>query len=120
MDVVPYYLHVALLLIGLDFEGVVEYQGDTTIPRGDFLDIYVNWEYNNINTTVRIEDCIWDNKPMQLDEIQEAGYKSVEWNSTNNAGIIIPSGIYFYRIVATSIIEPNKRFIEVKKMMMIK
>jgi hypothetical protein len=43
-----------------------------------------------------------------IDEVQDAGYKSVNWNASELA-----SGVYFYRMSAGS-------YIEVKKMMMIK
>jgi len=60
-----------------------------------------------------------------VDEIQDAGYKSVEWNSGNAA-----SGIYFYRLYAkgvsayggeaTSTSDPTKSFAQVKKMLLLK
>ncbi|RCK74496.1 MAG: hypothetical protein IGBAC_1444 [Ignavibacteriae bacterium] len=65
LNIVPYYLHVALLLIGLDYKGGVEYQGDSTTPQGDSLEIYVMWKYNGLDTVVRLEDCIWDIKNNQ-------------------------------------------------------
>jgi photosystem II stability/assembly factor-like uncharacterized protein len=55
-----------------------------------------------------------------VDAVQEAGAKSVEWNSANaNAGSVA-SGIYFYRIVATSIAEPSKSFTQARKMLLLK
>jgi hypothetical protein len=49
------------------------------------------------------------------DEIEQAGYKSVEWNATSFA-----SGIYYYRIEATSINEPGKTFTQVRRMILLK
>jgi hypothetical protein len=50
-----------------------------------------------------------------LDEIQDAGYKSVEWNSTN-----VASGIYFYRLNAANLDNPGTNFLSVKKMILIR
>jgi hypothetical protein len=45
---------------------------------------------------------------------QSAGYQSVVWNAT------VASGIYFYRIEAKAIQDPEKTFVNVKKMMLLK
>jgi hypothetical protein len=45
---------------------------------------------------------------------QEAGYHDVEWNAN------VASGIYFYRIDAVSTTDPNNRFVQVKKMLLLK
>jgi len=50
-----------------------------------------------------------------VDGMESAGYKSVEWNANNLA-----SGIYFYRLSATSTSDPSKSFTQVKKMLLIK
>ncbi|HMD14888.1 MAG TPA: T9SS type A sorting domain-containing protein, partial [Bacteroidota bacterium] len=50
-----------------------------------------------------------------VDGVVSAGYQSAEWNANGFA-----SGIYFYRIEATSIGNPSKTFIRVKKMVLMK
>jgi subtilisin family serine protease len=50
-----------------------------------------------------------------VDDIEDAGYKHVEWNASNFA-----SGIYFYRLEATSIANPSKTFTQTKKMLLMK
>jgi flagellar hook assembly protein FlgD len=55
-----------------------------------------------------------------VDEIQSAGFKQVEWNSTNNYGITVGSGVYFYRIDAASVSDPGKTFTQVKKMLLVR
>ena len=50
-----------------------------------------------------------------IDQIQPAGYQSVEWNPSG-----IASGIYLYRLEAVNISDPAKTFSEVKKMLLIK
>jgi hypothetical protein len=47
-----------------------------------------------------------------IDGVQEAGYKEITWNASNNA-----SGVYFYRIDAA---DPTKRIDLVKKVMLIR
>jgi len=49
------------------------------------------------------------------DEEESAGYKHIEWNSS-----AVASGIYFYRLEATSISDPSKSFTQVRKMILIK
>ncbi len=45
---------------------------------------------------------------------QEGGLHEVEWHAS------VASGIYFYRIDATSVSDPANRFLEVKKMLLLK
>ncbi len=45
---------------------------------------------------------------------KEVGYYQVEWSPN------VASGIYFYRIEATSLDDPNKRFVDVKKLLLLK
>jgi photosystem II stability/assembly factor-like uncharacterized protein len=47
--------------------------------------------------------------------VQDAGAKSVEWNAAG-----MPSGVYFYRLDATSVSDPSKRFTQTRKMVLIK
>ena len=44
---------------------------------------------------------------------QRAGYKSVQWNATNNSGQHVPGGVYLYRIEAGE-------FRQSKKMVLLK
>jgi Secretion system C-terminal sorting domain len=50
-----------------------------------------------------------------IDNIETAGYKSVNWNASSFA-----SGIYFYRLEAISVANPSKTFTSVKKMVLLK
>gem|GEM_PF-1304539 len=47
------------------------------------------------------------------DEVQDAGSKSVQWRAGNKA-----SGVYFYRLEATSVTDPNLNFTQVKNMVL--
>ena len=54
------------------------------------------------------------------DDVESAGYKSVEWNSTNRAGIALSSGVYFYRLEATSADKSGKTFTQIRKSLLLK
>lgn len=45
----------------------------------------------------------------------QAGYYQFTWNAPGYA-----SGVYFYRIVAQSLVDEKKDFVEVKKLMLVK
>lgn len=45
---------------------------------------------------------------------QAAGRNQVKWNAN------VASGLYFYRLEAFSVTDPNKRFVDVKKMILLK
>jgi len=49
------------------------------------------------------------------DGSEEAGRKSLEWSAANFA-----SGVYFYKLEATSITDPSKTFSEIRKMALVK
>jgi uncharacterized protein YfaP (DUF2135 family) len=47
--------------------------------------------------------------------VQDAGYKTVEWNAGS-----VASGLYIYRLEATSVADPLKAFMQTRKMVLIK
>jgi sugar lactone lactonase YvrE len=69
-----------------------------------------------VNSAVRL--IIFNTLGQQVAELvhqqQNAGWKEVEWNAN------VSSGIYFYRILAVSMNHPSKRFVETKKMLLLK
>jgi hypothetical protein len=50
----------------------------------------------------------------------EAGFHRVRWDGKDERGNTATSGIYFYRIQAAGITEPDKNFQSIKKMVIIK
>ena len=50
-----------------------------------------------------------------VDEIKDAGYRSVEWDAGN-----LSSGVYFYRIQATGVGNSQNSFTAVKKMIVLR
>ena len=62
-----------------------------------------------------IYDVLGQDVARLVDEVEQAGYKSVEWNADG-----VASGIYFYRLDATSTADPAKTFTQVRRMVLIK
>jgi hypothetical protein len=65
--------------------------------------------------TLKIYNVLGQVVATLVDEVQEAGYKSVEWNSQN-----VASGVYFYKLDASSMMITNKSFLHVRKMILMK
>ena len=72
------------------------------------------------NVTLRIFNIMGEEIKTLVNAIQDPGYKSIEWNSTNNAGNPVASGIYFYRIDAVDVNNSANSFVQVKKMLLLK
>jgi hypothetical protein len=64
MDVEPIHLQTALILLGLEFIGGIRYQGDPLTPKGDRVQIWVEWKSGNETKRYRAEDLVY-NKPKQ-------------------------------------------------------
>jgi hypothetical protein len=50
--------------------------------------------------TLKIYNILGQEVRTLVSDIQEAGYRSVVWNSSNNSGQVVGSGVYFYRLQA--------------------
>ncbi len=70
--------------------------------------------------TLKIYSVLGQEVKTLVNEIEDAGFKQVEWNSTTNLGSPLASGVYFYKIEAVSIADPTKSFNQVKKMLLIR
>jgi hypothetical protein len=68
VDVRPLHLQVALILLDLEPKGGLRYQGDTQVPKGSPVDVWVTWQRAGKVTKVRAEEMVWDiprKQPMQ-------------------------------------------------------
>ena len=65
--------------------------------------------------TLRIYNVLGQNVATLIDGEQQAGYRQVSWNASSYA-----SGIYFYRLEATSVANSSKTFTRVMKMIYMK
>ncbi|HZY10891.1 MAG TPA: T9SS type A sorting domain-containing protein, partial [Bacteroidota bacterium] len=70
--------------------------------------------------TLRIYNILGQEVVNLVDEIQDEGFMSVEWNSLNGDGRMVASGVYFYRLEAKSIAETNRLFRETGKMLLLR
>jgi len=70
------------------------------LPEGSYVDIIVYDMLGNVINRL-------------VNEVQHSGYKSVQWNATNNQGQPVSAGIYLYRIEAGD-------FRQTKKMILLK
>jgi len=60
MDVQPIHLQTALILLGLEYGGGLQYQGDPRTPKGDRVRIWVEWESDGKTIRHRAEDLVYN------------------------------------------------------------
>ena len=65
--------------------------------------------------TLKIYNLLGQVVTTLTDNVVSAGYQSAEWNANN-----VSSGVYFYRMKATSVGDPTKTFTQVRKMVLMK
>ena len=68
------------------------------------------------HVTLKVYNMLGQEVAQLVDEMQDAGFKSVEWDARQGAGgqaSNLPSGVYFYKLTAGS-------FVDVKKMLFVK
>jgi hypothetical protein len=64
---------------------------------------------------LKIYDVLGQEIKTLVHEMQSAGYKTVTFDGSN-----LSSGVYYYRVDATSIADPNKSYSDVMKMILVK
>ena len=69
----------------------------------------------NSYVTLKVYDVLGREVAQLQGGVQEAGYKTVQWDARQSA-----SGIYFYKIEATSVTDAGKRFSQARKMLLMK
>ena len=62
---------------------------------------------------VTIYDMLGNAINQLVNEVQNSGYKSIQWNATNNQGEPVSAGVYLYKIQAGD-------FVDTKKMILLK
>lgn len=67
------------------------------------------------HVTLKVYNVLGQEVVTLVDEIQDAGSKSIEWN-----GSAVASGVYFYRIEATSATNAAEKFTRTRKMLLLK
>ena len=67
----------------------------------------------DINVNITIYDMTGRQVKTLINGFQTSGYKSIQWNATNNTGKPVSAGVYFYTIQAGD-------FVDTKKMILLK
>ena len=62
VDCKPYEIHLCLLMLGLVDGPGPKFQGDATRPRGDLVDLFVEWQEGGQAKRVRAEDLVYNVK----------------------------------------------------------
>ncbi len=75
-------------------------------------------ELSTVN--LRIINVLGQEVKMLLSDIKQPGRYEVTWDGTNNQGMNISSGIYFYKIEAASTRSSKNPFISLKKLILMK
>lgn len=69
-DVRPLHIQLGLILLGLEPQGGLTVKGDTQVPKGPGVEIWVSWDRGGKEVRVRAEELVWDikrEKPMEAD-----------------------------------------------------
>lgn len=73
------------------------------------------------HVSLRIYNLLGQEVKCLIDEIIEAGYHEIEWNGSNNYGVPVANGVYFYRMFTRPTVGgQTKSFNDVKKMIIVK
>ena len=70
---------------------------------------------DNGRVLLKIYNILGERVAILVDEIQDAGYKSVNFDGSN-----LPGGVYFYHLTIISVTDPNDIFSDVRKMNLLK
>ncbi len=60
------------------------------------------------HVSLRVYNILGQEVKTLVDDIQEAGVRTVQWNSTNNSGKLVGSGVYFYQLKAGEMTSTRK------------
>jgi hypothetical protein len=60
VDAEPLHLQLGLIMLGLEPQGGLRFQGDTRVPKGPPVDIWVSWEQGAKEVRVPAEHLVWE------------------------------------------------------------
>jgi len=60
------------------------------------------------HVSLRVYNVLGQEVKTLVDGIENPGKKIVEWNATNNRGVRVSSGVYFYRLSTTNFVQTKK------------
>ena len=92
----------------------INYSLDQNYPNPFNPTTQINYELpENSYVNITIFDILGNMVCDLVSQKESAGYKTIEWRATNHQGQPLSAGVYFYKIEA-------QKFIEVKKMILVK
>ena len=92
----------------------INYSLDQNYPNPFNPTTQINYELpENSHVNITIFDILGNMVYDLVSQKESAGYKTIEWRATNDQGQPLSAGVYFYKIEA-------QKFIEVKKMILVK
>jgi hypothetical protein len=69
--------------------------------------------------TIKIFNVLGQEVRTLINDVQDVGMQTIRWNSTDNTGAAIPSGVYYYRIQTFDLTEQRSLFTSVRKMLLL-
>nr|MBP6673583.1 T9SS type A sorting domain-containing protein [Bacteroidota bacterium] len=69
---------------------------------------------SNSSVTLKIYNMLGQEMATLVEGVQSAGWQSVAWEAN------VSTGMYFYQLVATDVSNPEQRFTQIKKMVLMK
>ncbi len=70
--------------------------------------------------SLRLYNALGEEIRTLVDDIRSAGFTAVEWDGRNSNGESVASGVYFYRIQANALGNPEHSFTSLRKMILMK
>jgi hypothetical protein len=95
IDVQPVHLQTALILLGLEHEGGLRYQGDPRTPKGDRVRIWVEWDSDDGESErYRAEDLVYN-------RVTQSPMEHTDWVFSGSR--INKNGVFMAQAVGTLI-----------------
>jgi len=69
VDARPLHIQLGLIMLGLEPQGGLRYQGDTKLPKGPPVDVWISWEKAGTEVKLPAEQLLWDlnkKRPMEV------------------------------------------------------
>jgi len=123
----PFYQLYGAIINGVQYGTIVNvYEMPSTVTYGFVLRQNYPNPFNPLTriaydlpeisrVSLKIYNVLGQEVSTLVNAIQDAGYKSVEFNGNS-----LPSGVYFYRLIAQPLNEQGAKFTNIKKLLLIK
>jgi hypothetical protein len=124
--VIPMRNHGSMIVPSSQSRMTLSFEGTSDIPKEFGLEQNYPNPFNPVTViryqlpvqskvTLKIYNVLGQVVSTLVDEVQDAGYKLSEWNSSGAA-----SSVYFYRLEAAATSNPSNTYVKVRKMLLLK